>query len=143
MTAPQTFTICLRRLDAVGGTPGLIQLSVHPSETTESAETMGALTDVAHRGRLAHFDRHPANEIVLLRKALAKDRGQATLHENWPELASCVRFWNGFVGSQIRRMAWTCEKCGKTAGDLIGGNVGEVFLSRCPCGQVLRVTVPR
>jgi hypothetical protein len=141
--AQQRFTISLRRLDAVGGSPGLIQLSVQPSEQAGSAETMGALTDVALRARLAHFDLHPANEIAFLRKALAQSQGQATLRESWPELASCVRFWNGFIGSQIRRMAWTCEKCGRTAGENIGGSVGEVFLSRCPCGQVLRVTVPR
>lgn len=143
MTTQQSFTIHLRRLDAVGGSPGLIQMSVRTSEEDGSAAAMGALTDVALRARLAHFDLHPANEIALLRKSLAQSQGQITLRESWPELASCLRFWNGFVGSQIRRMAWTCEKCGRTAGENIGGNVGEIFLSRCPCGQVLRVTVPR
>jgi hypothetical protein len=140
---PQTFVIRLRRLDQVGGSQGLIQLSVGPSEPTRSPKAMGFLTDVALRGRLAHFSLHSANEIAALRKVLVNGQGQATVYERWPKLADCLRFWHAFVGSQIRRIAWTCENCGKAEGDNIGGSAGEFFLSRCSCGQVQRVTVSR
>lgn len=143
MNRQPTFTIRLRRLDAVEGMPGLIRLSVHCSEGSRTPTQMGSLTDAALRGRLAHFDLHSANEVAALRKALAEDSGQASVIERWPELSSCLQFWLGFVGSQVRRIAWTCESCGKTEGDDIGGKVGESFLSRCLCGRIQKVTVSR
>lgn len=143
MSQGQSFAIRLRRLDSVGGAPGLIRLLVHPSEETRSLMRVGALTDVALRGRVAHFDLHPANEVAALRKALAVDSGQATLYESWSALGSCLQFWCGFVGSPIRRIEWTCEKCGKADGDLIGASVGETFLRSCACGALQKVVVPR
>ena len=143
MRRPQTFAIRLRRLAGVDGVPGLILLSVDGTDGTEAARKIGALTDVALRGRLAHFDLHSANELAAVRKELAKDRGRATVYESWPGLTSCVQFWHGFVGSQIKPMEWTCDKCGTAGGDSIGGSVGESFLCRCKCGQVNKIAVPK
>lgn len=137
----QTFGIVLTRLPRVRETPGLIQIMVDASSGTGPPRRLGTLTDAALRGRLAHFDAHSANEVAALRQALKNDRGQATVYESWSGLASCLHFWHGFVGSQIRPIEWTCEKCGVPHRDDVGASVGESFLRPCKCGQVKLITV--
>lgn len=95
------------------------------------------------RGRLASFDAHSANEIAAVRRALSIENGQATVYERWPALEGCLRFWYGFVGSQIRPIEWDCEVCLASNRDSIGGTVGESFPRRCACGHVSLVTVPK
>ncbi|MGH9367707.1 MAG: hypothetical protein ACRD3M_08540 [Thermoanaerobaculia bacterium] len=143
MKTPQTFAILLSRLPRVENAPGLILLRVNASPGTEPPTRIGTLTDAALRGRLAHFDLHSANELAAIRHALSADSGQATVYEQWPGLDSCLQFWYGFTGSQIRLMAWTCEACGKTDRESIGGSVGETFLRLCVCGRATHVTVPK
>jgi hypothetical protein len=143
MNTSQTFAIHLSRQPGVNEAPGLILLTVDASQGAGPTTKIGALTDAALRGRLAHFDVHSANEIAVIRRALSSDAGQATVYESWPGLDSCVQFWYGFVGSRIRVMAWTCETCGKSGRENIGGSVGESFLRRCACGQATRLTVPK
>jgi hypothetical protein len=143
MNTPQTFAIHLNRLPGINDAPGLILLSVDASEGAGQSTKVGTLTDAALRGRLAHFDLHSANEIAAIRRALSDETGRATVYESWPELDSCLQFWYGFVGSRIRVMVWTCEKCGKAARENIGGSVGESFLRLCACGQATHVTVPK
>lgn len=116
---------------------------VDGSKGAAAPTRMGTLTDAALRGRIAHFDAHSANEIAAVRRALSIESGQATLYESWAGLDGCLQFWHGFVGSQIRTIAWTCENCGTTDRDNVGGSVGESFLRRCGCGQVTRITVPK
>jgi len=130
----------LSRLPAVNNRPGLISFLIDSAEGGNSRP--GTLTDAALRGRLAHFDAHSANEIAGVRKALSADNGSAIVYESWPALDSCLRFWYGFVGSQIRPIESACEACGALNRGAVGGAVGESFLRLCGCGQVSRITVP-
>ncbi len=141
MNNQQTFAILLSRLPKIDDAPGLILLMVDASEGTKTPRRIGALTDAAVRGRLAHFDLHSANEVAGIRQALGKDKGEATVYESWPGLNSCLHFWCGFVGSQIRPVEWLCEKCGKSNRENLGASVGESFLRLCKCGQVKRITI--
>jgi len=143
MNTPQAFAILFTRLPRIENAPGLILLRVDASRGSEPPTMVGTLTDAALRGRLAHFDLHTANELAAVRKALASDSGEATVYEHWSGLESCLQFWYGFSGSQIRLMAWTCEACGETRRESIGGSVGETFPRLCPCGQATRLTVPK
>lgn len=143
MKGPQTFAIVLSRLPAVDQGPGLIRFLIDTSTATRTSANRGTLTDAALRGRLAYFDAHSANEIAAVRRALAIESGQATVYESWPALEGCLRFWYGFVGSQIRPIEWGCEACRVSNRDSVGGTVGESFTRRCSCGHVSRVTVPR
>jgi hypothetical protein len=133
----------LSRLPRVENTPGLILLRVDASGGATPPTTVGTLTDAALRGRLAHFDLHSANEVAAVRHALAEDSGEATVYENWVALENCLQFWYGFTGSRIRIVAWTCDRCGKTGRQSIGGTVGETLTLLCACGQPLRTTVPK
>jgi hypothetical protein len=143
MNTQQTFAILLSRLPRIDEGPGLILLMLDGSKGAKPPTKIGALTDAALRGRLAHFDLHSANEIAAVRHALKEDSGQVTVHESWPGLKSCLHFWYGFVGSQMRPIAWNCEKCGTTDKENIAGSVGESFSHRCGCGQVEQITVPK
>lgn len=143
MNAPQTVAILLSRLPKTENAPGLILLRVDASRGSAPPTTIGALTDAALRGRLAHFDLHSANEVAAIRHALSSDSGEATVYEIWPAVQSCLQFWHSFTGSRIRPMTWTCEACGKTGRESIGGSVGETFARLCACGQATRVTVPK
>jgi hypothetical protein len=143
MDSPQTFALLFSRLPKVNRTEGLIALTVEPTGGSEAPRKIGVLTDAALRGRLAHVNLHSTNEIALIRQALSKDCGEVTVYESWSRLDGCLQFWIRFVGSQIRPLAWTCESCGTTARESIGGSVGETFLLRCKCGQVSRITVPK
>jgi hypothetical protein len=136
--AQRTFAIVLSRLPAVNNRPGLISFLIDSAGGGKS----GTLTDAALRGRLAHFDAHSANEIAAVRKALSADNGSAVVYESWPALDGCLRFWYGFVGSQIRPIESACEACGALNRGSVGGAVGESFLRLCGCGQVSRITVP-
>jgi hypothetical protein len=136
------FAIVLSRLPAVDNAPGLISFLVDVGETGAPAKP-GTLTDAALRGRLAHFDAHSANEVAAVRKALSSENGQITVYESWSGVNGCLQFWRGFIGSQIRPIAWACEACGAANRDNIGGSVGESFLRRCACGQATRITVPK
>lgn len=142
-SVPQTVAILLSRLPKIQNEPGLILLRVDASRGTEPPTTVGTLTDAALRGRLAHFDQHSANELAAVRHALSADTGEATVYESWSGVESCLQFWYGFTGSRIRLMAWTCEACGKTARESIGGSVGESFSRLCACGRTTRITVPK
>ena len=143
MNNVQTFAILLSRLPKVDDAPGLILLMVSPSPGTKTPRRIGTLTDAAVRGRLAHFDLHSANEVAAVRQELKKDRGQATVYENWPSLNTCLQFWYGFVGSQIRPIEWLCERCGAPNRENVGGSVGESFLNVCKCGQTTRNTIAK
>jgi hypothetical protein len=138
--AQSTFAIVLCRLPAVNDRPGLISFLVDSAGGGKSGPA--TLTDSALRGRLAHFDAHSANEIAAVRKALSADNGSAVVYESWPALDSCLRFWYGFVGSQIRPIESACEACGTVDRGSVGGAVGESFLRLCGCGEVSRITVP-
>ena len=142
-SARKTFAIVLARLPRIADMPGLISLKVDTTEGVKAPARVGTLTDAALRSRLGHFDAHSANEIAAVRKALAIDSGEIILYESWPGLAGCLQFWHSFIGSQIRPVEWTCEKCGAPARASIGGSTGESFLRRCACGQVMRITIPR
>ena len=138
--AQRAFAIVLSRLPAMNSRPGLVSFLIDSAEGGKSRP--GTLTDVALRGRLAHFDAHSANEIAAVRKALSADNGSVVVYESWPALDSCLRFWYGFVGSQIRPIESACEACGAMNRGSVGGAVGESFLRLCGCGEVSRVTVP-
>lgn len=140
--AQQTFAIVLCRLPAVDNRPGLISFLISGEEASQPLGRPGTITDAALRGRLAYFDVHSANEIAAVRRALAIENGSTTVYENWPALDGCLRFWFGFVGSQIRPIASACEACGTLNQGSVGGSVGESFLRLCGCGQVSRITVP-
>jgi hypothetical protein len=140
---PTTFAIVLSRLPAVDRGPGLIGFRVDTSTAPRASAARGTLTDAALRGRLACFDAHSANEIAAVRRALSIESGQATVYERWPALEGCLRFWYGFVGSQIRPIEWDCEACHASNRDSVGGTVGESFPRRCSCGHVSSVTVPK
>ncbi len=143
MASPQPIAILLSRLPRVENAPGLILLRVDTSRGAAPPTMVGTLTDAALRGRLSHFDLHSANEVAAIRHALANDAGEATVYEQWPAPERCLEFWHGFTGSQIRSMAWTCETCGKTRRESIGGTVGETFPLLCACGRSTRITVPK
>jgi hypothetical protein len=134
------FAIQFRRLPRVDGTPGLVSLTVDESNGVAKTRRLGALTDVALRGRLGHFNLHSANEIAAIRRALGEEEGQITVHEGWGGLASCLRFWHDFIGSQIRRVEWTCERCGSENAEQVGSSVGETFSRACKCGAVKQIT---
>lgn len=136
------FAISLTRLPQVDGAAGLIQLSVGPPDQ-RTVPPVGALTDAALRGRLGHFGAHDANEIAAIRKALSVEGGEITIHESWAGLSACLQFWSGFVGLQIRRIAWNCGHCGGAAHENIGGSVGETLPRLCKCGVVTRITLPK
>jgi hypothetical protein len=138
----QTFAILLTRLPKLDETPGLIRLMVDGGGT-EPPTRIGVLTDSALRGRLAHFDLHSANEIAKIRQVLKADSGQATLYEAWSGLESCLQFWYGFFGSQIRPVEWTCEKCASANREDVGSTAGEAFSRACGCGQVKSITIGR
>jgi hypothetical protein len=140
----QTFAIALSRLPAVDNAPGLISFLVDITGSGAGAAARpGTLTDAALRGRLAHFNVHSANEVAAVRKALSAEDGHVTVFESWSGAGVCLQFWHGFIGSQIRPIAWTCEACGTANRDSIGGSVGESFFRRCGCGQATRITVPK
>jgi hypothetical protein len=145
MSVSQTFAIKLSRLPRVQDLPGpgLIQLTVDTSRGIAHPAKVGALTDAALRGRLAHFDLHSANEIAAVRQALGQDGGWVTVHETWAGMGSCLKFWHGFVGSRIQPFAWLCEKCGNNSEENVGGTVGEQFGLRCKCGHVKQATIPK
>ena len=63
-----------------------------------------------------------------------------TVQENWSGLGSCLQFWHDFVGSQIRPVEWTCEKCAAVNREDVGASVGETFSRACRCGKVKRIT---
>jgi len=140
--APRTFAIELCRLPTMDDRPGLISFLIGGGVAGRLEGKSATLTDAALRGRLAHFDAHSANEIAAVRKALAVENGRTTVYEAWPALDGCLRFWYGFVGSQIRPIESACEACGKLNRGSVGGSVGESFLRRCGCGRVSRITVP-
>ena len=140
MRAQQILALKLRRLPAVGETPGLIILTVDVSQGVEPPRQVGALTDVALRGRLGHYDLHSANELAAIRKALQPERGQITIHETWSGLGSCLRFWHDFVGSQIRPVEWICEGCAAVNRQNVGSSVGETSSHSCKCGRIERIT---
>jgi acyl CoA:acetate/3-ketoacid CoA transferase alpha subunit len=66
--------------------------------------------------------------------------GFATVYEGWSGAGSCLQFWHGFVGSQIRPIEWTCEGCAKPQHQDVGASVGETFLHACKCGTVKGTT---
>ena len=136
----QIFTLHLIRLPRVDDRPGLVALSVGGAGALDPRQKLGELTDVALRGRLAHFGAHSANEVALIRRALQVEDGQIVVHEGWPGRASCLKFWNDFTGSQIKPVEWLCEKCQTIHRDNVGANVGETYARACRCGRITRIT---
>jgi hypothetical protein len=136
----QIFAIKFSRLPSVGGTPGLVVLAIDTTKGAGPLRKLGSLTDVALRGRLAHYDLHPANEVAAIRKALGKENGSVTVYETWSSLARCLQFWHGFGGSQIQPVEWTCEKCAAANRADVGASVGETFARACRCGTVKKIT---
>ena len=108
MKKQEVISIKFSRLPRVDETPGLVTLAI-ASDGAAPPRRLGALTDVALRGRIAHYDLHGANEVAAIRAALRTDNGQITVRESWSGLNSCLHFWHDFVGSQIRPVEWTCE----------------------------------
>jgi len=141
MKASPIFAIRLRRLRRADDTVRLLSVSIAASGGKGVARRVGALTDVALRARLSHWNLHSANEVAALRKALDGERGEATLYEGWPALANCWQFWHDFVGSQITRLEWSCEVCQSPASRDVGASRGETVTIACKCGAVGRVTV--
>ncbi|HEX4440311.1 MAG TPA: hypothetical protein VH854_09595 [Thermoanaerobaculia bacterium] len=140
MKTQQIIALRLCRLPSVNGVPGLVALSVTGTNENGSGRKIGDLTDVALRGRLAHYDLHPANEVAVIRRALQTDHGEITVHEGWPGIESCLKFWSGFVGSRIRPVEWTCENCAAVHRDNVGATVGETYARACRCGRIQRIT---
>ena len=140
MKTQQIFAIRFMRQPRVDDLPGLVSLAIDASPGTAPPRKIGALTDVALRGRLAHYDLHSANEVAAIRKALLMDSGQMTVHEGWPGFASCLRFWQDFIGSRIRSVEWTCERCSAVNKENVGSSVGETYSRACKCGRVKRIT---
>ena len=140
---PSNFAIRLSRLARVGETPGLIAVAVEAPIGGKRLARLGSLTDAALRGRLAHFDAHSANEIAALRRALASEGGEFVLTERWPAREGCLRFWYGFIGSKMRPVEWTCEKCASPRRETAGGASGESLFFGCACGQVATFSVAR
>ncbi len=140
MKTRQIFAIRFSRLPKVDDLPGLVLLAIEVSDGGAPPRKLGALTDVALRGRLAHFDLHSANEVAAIRQALRPDHGQFTVHEGWSGLSSCLQFWHDFTGSQIRPFEWTCERCAALNRASVGASVGETFSRACKCGKIKRIT---
>jgi hypothetical protein len=136
----QLFAIRFSRLAKVDDAQGLVSLTIDDSNGVTPPRKIGALTDVALRGRLAHYDLHSANEVAAIRRALLPEHGEITVHEGWPGLTSCLRFWHDFIGSQIRPVEWTCERCGSANGEKVGASVGETFSRACKCGKAKQIT---
>jgi hypothetical protein len=136
----QVFAIEFRRLPRVEGAVGLVLASIDTSNGVSAPRKIGLLTDVALRGRLAHYDLHNANEVAAIRKALGQDNGRVTVYEGWSGLASCLRFWHSFVGSQIQPVEWICDKCAASNRTDVGASVGETFSRACKCGAVKKIT---
>jgi hypothetical protein len=135
----QIFAIRFSRQPRVDESPGLVSLSVSGANGREGGQKIGDLTDIALRGRLAHFGVHSANEVAVIRRALQADDGEITIHEGWPGLDSCLKFWQDFTGSQIRLVEWKCE-CEAMHRDNVGANVGETYSRACRCGRIRRIT---
>lgn len=143
MKTQQIFALKFSRLPKVDETPGLIALTIDASYGVGPPRMVGALTDTALRGRLGHYDLHSANELAAIRKALEPDRGHVTVHESWSGLSSCLKFWHGFIGSQIRSVEWTCEVCRSLHREEVGASVGETYSWACPCGKIERITTAK
>jgi hypothetical protein len=140
MKAAQIFAIGFRRLPRVGRTPGLVALAIHEAGGAKPPRKLGALTDAALRGRLAHWNLHSANEVAAIRQALGPDDGQVTVHEAWAGLGNCLQYWHDFTGSHIRAVEWTCEGCSTVNRENVGSSVGETYSRACKCGKVKRIT---
>jgi hypothetical protein len=143
--ANPTFDIEFRRLRRVDQSPGLVALSIKATDGSEAPATrIGVLTDVALRGRLAHWNLHSANEVAVIRRTLDAEQGRVTVQEGWPGMSSCLRFWHDFGGSQIRVVEWTCQACAANNRVAVGALAGEAFSRKCRCGKVSRVsrTIP-
>jgi len=140
MKTQQIFTLKFSRLSKVDDTPGLILLTIDLSGGVGRPRQVGALTDVALRGRLGHYDLHSANELAAIHKALGFERGQVTVLEGWSGLNSCLKFWHDFVGSQIRPVEWTCDRCASVNREDVGASVGETYSRACRCGKVEKIT---
>lgn len=139
MKTQQIFAIEFSRLPRVDESPGLVLLTIDGSNGAPRRK-IGIITDVALRGRLAHYDLHSANEVAAIRQALRADHGHVTVHEGWSGLGSCLQFWHDFMGSQIRPVEWTCERCGAVNRENVGASVGETFSRACKCGKIKRIT---
>jgi hypothetical protein len=142
MKTRQMFAIRFVRQPQVDGSPGLVALTIGGEPEAPPARKIGALTDVALRSRLAHFDVHSANEVSAIRKALNAEGGRTAVHEGWLGLSSCLEFWQNFAGSRIRTVEWSCEQCSAVNRENIGSNVGETYSRACRCGKVQRLTTP-
>ncbi len=140
MKAKQVFALGLRRLPRVDESPGLVVLTIDASNGTRPPRKVGALTDAALRGRLAHFDLHSANEVAAIRQALRPDNGETTVFEAWSGLGSCLQFWHDYVGSQVRTVEWTCDRCAALNRVDVGASVGETYSRACRCGRVKQIT---
>jgi len=140
MKTQQIFALKFSRLPKLDETPGLIVLTIDASYGVGPPRMVGALTDTALRGRLGHYDLHSANELAAIRKALEPDSGEVTVHESWSGLGSCLQFWHGFIGSQIRSVEWTCEVCRSLNREEVGASVGETYSRACQCGKIERIT---
>ncbi|MFY9551471.1 MAG: hypothetical protein WAU32_10000 [Thermoanaerobaculia bacterium] len=140
MKTQQVFAIKFSRQPRVDESPGLVYLTIDGSNGVGPPRKVGALTDVALRGRLAHYDLHSANEVAAIRQALRPDHGHVTVHEGWSGLGSCLQFWHDFTGSQIRVVEWTCERCSALNRENVGSSVGETYSRACKCGKIRRIT---
>jgi hypothetical protein len=141
VTAGPVFAIRFRRLRRGDDAARLVSVTIADSGGKGVARRIGALTDIALRARLAHWNLHSANDLSAVRKTLDGDRGEATLYESWPALASCWHFWRDFVGSQITRLEWSCDGCQSPAGREVGAIRGETVPLACKCGTVGRVVI--
>ena len=141
MNAQPIFAIRFVRQPRVDDLPGLVSLAIDAPNGAEPGQTLGSLTDVALRGRLSHWDFLSAIEVAALRRALGSDDGRATVHQGWPDLASCIRFWQDFAGSRIRSVEWTCGRCAVLHREDVGASVGEILSRRCQCGTIKRLTI--
>jgi hypothetical protein len=134
------FAIEFSRLPKVDDSAGLVFLTIGESDGEKAPRRVGALTDVALRGRLAHWNVHSANEVAAIRLALGREGGRITVEEAWSGLDSCLRFWHDFTGSQIRLVEWTCDRCARVHRESLGANVGETISRKCRCGTIKRLT---
>ena len=141
MKAGPVFAIRLRRLRRADDTARLISVSIADSGGKGVARRIGALTDIALRARLSHWNLHSANEVAALRKALDGEPGEVTLYEGWPAVGNCRHFWRDFVGSPITRLEWSCDGCQSPAGRQVGASRGETVPLKCKCGTVGRMTI--
>ena len=141
MKTQQIYAIAFRRMPRVDDLPGLVSLTIDATNGAQPGKPLGGLTDVALRGRLAHWDLHSAIEVAAIRRALGEDYGRATVHEGWPDLGSCIRFWHDFAGSTIRPVEWTCGRCSAVHREEFGASVGETLSRRCECGTIKRLTI--